>query len=261
MLHDIVQRPLAVFDIESTGLNWKTDRIIDLAIVRIHPSGEQDAHTFRVNPAQPIPKEATAIHGISDDDVKDAPTFKEVAPQVVALLESCDLSGFNVLRYDIPLLLEEFARVGTPFSMEGRRILDAQRIFHIKEPRDLSAALQFYCGETHLGAHGAMEDVLATVSVLDSQFQRYEDLPKDMDALDAFCNPRDPTWADAAGKIKWMNGELVINFGQQQGKQLRALVVENSGYLKWILRSDFPDDTKELIRNAMNNRYPSPPAG
>ncbi len=260
MIHEILQRPLAVFDIESTGLNKKTDRIIDLAIVRIHPDGTQDAHSFRVNPERPIPKDSTEVHGITDDDVKDAPTFKEVAPQVVTLLDPCDFSGFNVLRYDAPLLLEEFARVGVPFSMEGRRILDAQRIFHIKEPRDLSAALTFYCGEMHLGAHGALDDVLATVRVLDAQFERYEDLPKDMDALDALCNPRDPRWADASGKIKWQDGDLVVNFGQQQGQPLRTLAAKNAGYLEWILRSDFPDDTKDLVRNAMSNRYPDPPS-
>ncbi len=260
MISDILQRPLAVFDIESTGLNRKTDRIIDLAIVRIHPDGAQDAHTFRVNPECPIPPDSTAVHGITDDDVKDAPTFREVAPEVAAVLEPCDFSGFNVLRYDAPLLLAEFGRVGVPFSMEGRRILDAQRIFHIKEPRDLSAALQFYCAEEHTGAHGAMDDVMATVRVLDAQFERYEDLPRDMDELDALCNPRDPSWADGEGKIKWQDGELVLNFGQKQGTKLKALALNDRGYLEWMLKKDFPDDTKDLVRNAMNNQFPNPPS-
>ncbi len=259
MLKDILDRPLAVFDIESTGLNRKLDRIIDLAVVRLHPDGTQDAHTFRVNPEMPIPAASTAVHGITDADVAASPTFGEVAPKVAELLEGCDFSGFNVLRFDAPLLAAEFARVGVSFTLEGRRILDAQRIFHIKEPRDLSAALQFYCNETHTGAHGAMEDVLATVQVLHAQFERYDDLPKDMDELDALCNPRDPDWADQEGKIRWVSGELVLNFGQKQGTKIRDLVYNDPGYLEWMLKKDFPDDTKDLIRNAINNRYPDPP--
>jgi len=259
MINQILQRPLAVFDIESTGLNKKTDRIIDLAIVRIHPGGEQDAHAFRVNPERPIPKDSSDVHGITDEDVKDAPTFRDIAPRVAELLHDCDFAGFNVLRYDAPLLLEEFARVGVPFSMEGRRILDAQRIFHIKEPRDLSAALQYYCGEMHLSAHGAMDDVLATVRVLDAQFQRYDDLPQDLNELDALCNPRDPDRADAEGKIKWQDGELIINFGQKQGAKLKELALNDRGYLEWILKKDFSDDTKDLVRNALQNRFPTPP--
>lgn len=258
-LHHILTRPLAIFDIESTGLNKKVDRIIDLAIVRIHPDGSQDEQTYRVNPEQPIPPDSTAVHGIRDEDVADAPTFRQVAPDVVALLEGCDLSGFNVLRYDIPLLLEEFNRVGVPFSMEGRRILDAQRIFHRKEPRDLTAALRYYCGKDHPDAHGAMADVVATVDVLRAQLARYEDLPQEMDELDAYCNPKDPTWVDESGKFKWQAGEVVVNFGQKQGLKLRQLVLNEPGYLEWILKKDFPDDVKDLVRNAMNNRYPDPP--
>jgi DNA polymerase III subunit epsilon len=260
MIHSFLKRPLAIFDIESTGLNKNLDRIIDLAIVRIHPDGHQDEHTFRVNPERPIPPDASAVHGISDADVADAPTFAEVATQVADLLHECDLAGFNVVRYDVPLLVAEFKRVGVPFPLEGRRILDAQRIFHIKEPRDLTAALTFYCGKAHTGAHGAMADVVATANVLTAQFERYTDLPQDMDQLDALCNPRDPMWADASGKLKWVNGEMVINFGQKQGVKLKQLVLNDRGYLEWILKKDFADDTKDLIRDALDNRYPVPPS-
>ncbi len=259
MIHTLLDRPLAVFDIESTGLNRKTDRIIDLAIIRIHPSGDQDAHTFRVHPGIPIPAESTAVHGITDADVVAAPSFKEVAPDVVTLLTGCDLAGFNIVRFDAPMLMEEFARAGVPFSLEGRRLIDAQRIFHLKEPRDLTAALAFYCGESHPDAHGAMADVIATVSVLDAQIERYEDLPHDMDKLAALCNPRDPTWVDETGKFRWLDGQVVLNFGQKQGRPLRELVLNEPGYLEWMLKKDFPDDTKEIVRNALNNRYPTPP--
>ncbi len=259
MITPILQRPLAVFDIESTGLNRTTDRIIDLAIVCLRPDGSRASRTFRVNPEQPIPAEATAVHGITDDDVKDAPPFRDVAGEVAACLMDCDLAGFNVLRFDIPLLQAEFQRAGVPFSMEGRRVLDAQRIYHLKEPRDLAAALQYYCNDDHAGAHGALADVEATVRVMEAQLERYEDLPRDLEKLDALCNPRDPAWADATGKIRWLNGELVLNFGQKQGQPLRALVQGERSYLEWMLRKDFPDDTKELIRNALNNQFPAVP--
>jgi DNA polymerase III subunit epsilon len=259
MIAQRLDRPLAVFDIESTGLNRQLDRIIDLAIVVIQPDGEQTAHTYRVNPERPIPADSTAVHGISDEDVRNAPTFAQVAAEVAALLAPCDLSGFNLQRFDIPMLLAEFQRVGVPFSMEGRRVIDVQRIFHMKEPRDLTAALQFYCDEAHEGAHGALDDVEATLRVLDAQLERYDDLPADMDGLHELLNPRDPSWADSQGKIRWQDGELVINFGQKQGVRIKQLVLNDPGYLEWILRRDFPDDTKDLIRNAINNRYPAPP--
>ncbi len=259
MITDILTKPLAVFDIESTGLNRKTDRIIDLAIICLHPGGKRTSHTFRVNPGQPIPAEAAAVHGITDDDVKDAPAFRAVAAEVADVLADCDLAGFNVLRFDIPLLQEEFKRAGVPFTMEGRRVLDAQRIYHIKEPRDLSAALQFYCEQPHAGAHGALEDVEATVQVMEAQLERYADLPRDLAALDAMCNPKDPSWADETGKVRWLDGQLVLNFGQKQNQPLRDLVANERSYLEWMLRKDFPDDTKELIRNALNDQYPPVP--
>jgi DNA polymerase-3 subunit epsilon len=259
MITSLLDRPLAVFDIESTGLNRKTDRIIDLAILVLHPDGTRDTHTFRVNPEQPIPSDSTAVHGISDADVQDAPTFRQVAHEVADVLRGCDFGGFNVTRYDAPLLQEEFVRAGIPFSMEGRRILDAQRIYHLKEPRDLTAALQFYCGEDHAGAHGALDDAEATLRVLEAQLQRYADLPPDLNALAEWCNPRDPTWADSEGKIRWRDGDLVINFGQKHGTRLKELVMNNRGFLEWMLKSDFPEDTKELVRDALNNRYPTAP--
>jgi DNA polymerase-3 subunit epsilon len=179
---------------------------------------------------------------------------------VADVLRGCDFGGFNVTRYDAPLLVEEFARAGVPFSLEGRRILDAQRIYHLKEPRDLTAALKFYCGEDHDGAHGALDDAEATLRVLEAQLERYDDLPRDIELLAALCNPRDPTWADTEGKIRWRDGDLIINFGQKQGLRLKDLVLNNRGYLEWILKSDFAEDTKELVRDAINHRTPTPPA-
>jgi DNA polymerase-3 subunit epsilon len=254
-----LERPLAVFDIESTGTNRKTDRIIDLAIVKILPDGKTEAHEFRVNPGMPIPAEATAIHGITDADVKDCPPFKEIAGQVIAVLKDCDFGGYNIGGFDVPMLCEEFARAGVPFDTENRRIVDAQRIFHKKVPRDLAAALSYYCGELHLNAHSAMADVQATIRVLEGQMERYRDLPHDVEGLDAFCNPRDPKWVDRTGKFKWENREVVVNFGRKQGAKLRDIVLNEPSFLQWLLKSDFPRDTQEIVQNALKGKYPEPP--
>ena len=252
-------RPLAFFDIESTGTNVRADRIIDLAIVKLFPDGHREEHTFRVNPERPIPPEASAVHGTCDQDVKACPTFSQVATQVAALFEGCDLGGYNILRFDIPMLIEEFKRAGLAFSMEGRRVVDPQRIFHQREPRDLTAALHFYCGELHLGAHGALDDVIATMQVLAGQYQRYADLPQDINALSEYCNPRDPSWLDSAGRLKWVSGEATINFGRKQGARLRDLADQDPSYLRWILGSDFPPDVKAVVSNVLKGKFPTPP--
>ncbi len=259
MLKLKLERPLAVFDIESTGTNRRADRIIDLAIVKIWPDGHAENHSFRVNPGIPIPAEATEIHGISDADVKDCPPFREIAPRVLELLKDCDLGGYNILGFDVPLLIEEFTRVGIEFDEDNFRIVDAQRIYHKRVPRDLPAALHYYCNEMHLGAHDAMEDVRATIRVLEGQFDRYPDLPKDVDGLDAYCNPRNPSWVDRAGKFKWVDGEVVFNFGKKQGQKLRDIARDEPGFLKWMLKSDFPRETLDMIRAVLDGRYPEPP--
>ncbi|MCE9614048.1 MAG: 3'-5' exonuclease [Lentisphaerae bacterium] len=252
-------RPLAVLDIEATGTNPQSDRLIDLAIVRIMPDGRHDPHTFRVNPGIPIPEDSARIHGIRDADVRDCPLFKDVAAQVNDVLANCDLGGFNVLRFDIPMLIEEFGRVGIAFDISERRIVDAQRIFHRREPRDLTAALSYYCQEMHLGAHGAMADADATVRVLEAQLKRYPDLPRDVAELDAYCNPRDPGWVDREGRLKWAGSEIVVNFGKKKGESLRALLREDPGFIKWMMRSNFPKDVKQLIEDGQRGVWPPPP--
>jgi DNA polymerase-3 subunit epsilon len=254
-----LERPLAVLDIEATGTSPQADRIIDLAIIRMMPDGSQQEHEFRLNPGMPIPAEASAIHGILDADVRDCPRFAEAAPAIASALDNCDLGGFNLLRFDVPMLVEEFLRVGVTFDISQRRVVDVQRIFHRKEPRDLSAALSFYCQEMHLGAHGAMPDAAATMRVLLAQLARYPDLPHDVTALDAFCNPRDASWVDREGRLKWVGGEIVVNFGKKKGASLRALIHEDTGFVKWMLRSDFPRDMKTVIEEATQGRWPSPP--
>lgn len=255
-----LDRPLAVIDIEATGTSPRADRIVELAIIRLMPDGTRSTHTFLVNPQVPIPPETTEIHGISDSDVADSPTFGEIAPEVFRLLEGCDLAGYNILRFDIPMLAEEFLRANTPFDIDGRRIIDAQRVFHRREPRDLTAALAFYCGEMHFDAHGAESDALAVIRVLEGQFKRYPDLPRDIDELDAYCNPRDPSWVDRTGKLKWVNNEIVLNFGRKKGESLRTLIRNDPGFIKWMLKSDFPRDMQEIVANALEGKWPAPPA-
>ena len=256
MLNMKLDRPLAFFDIEATGLSPRADRIIELCIIKITPNHQRSTHTFRINPECKIPKESTAIHGITDADVADCPTFSMLAREISDLLEGCDLGGFNIARFDIPMLAEEFKRSGIPFSTESRRILDVQRIFHRMEPRDLSAALRFYCGKEHVDAHGAEADVVATIEVFDGQLERYPDLPRDMDKLDDFCNQRNPDWVDSSGKLIWQHGEVVLNFGQRRGTSLKSLIEANDGYINWMLRADFPPDTRKIIEDAQKGRWP-----
>ncbi len=256
-----LKRPLAIFDIESTGINPRLDRIIDLAFVIMFPDGRREQHTFRVNPEIPIPAEATAIHHITNADVADALPFRKVAGRILELIAGCDLGGFNVIRFDIPMLVEEFARAGYAFNPEERCVVDVQRIFHKKEPRNLEAALAFYCNQPHPDAHGALADTLATVAVLEAQLEKYTDLPSSVEALNQFCSPpRDAAWADRSGKLKWVNGELLINFGAANfGQKLKDLVQTNPKFLQWILKSDFPVDTKQIVADALEGRLPDPP--
>ena len=254
-----LDRPLVVFDLEATGLNKRTDRIVAIALVRYEPSGGAEQVHYLIHPGIPIPEETTAIHGIADADVADAPSFADMAEALAAHFAGADLAGYNILGFDIPLLTEEFARANRPFSLEGRRILDAQRIFFRNEPRDLSAALRHYCGDDHENSHDALGDVLATIRVLGGQFRKYPELPEEMNALSDYCDPRDPAWVDRAGRLKWAKGEVVFNFGKFQGQSLRAAVSADPNFITWLLRSDFPDDTKQIVRDAVNGKFPDPP--
>ena len=254
-------RPLAFLDIESTGANWKTDRLIDLAVIKVHPDDRRETRVFRVNPGMPIPRASTLIHGISDADVKDAPLFAQQAAAIAACFDGCDLAGYNLLRFDIPLLEEEFKRAGSAFDMNGRHVIDAQRIFHRREPRDLTAALAFYCGEILQGAHGALADTEATVRELEGEFERYPDLPADPAALAEYCNPLRADFADRDGKLVWdADGDAAINFGKFKGKKLREMAVAEKNYLEWMLRKNFARDVEELVLLALQGQPPMRPA-
>jgi DNA polymerase-3 subunit epsilon len=254
-----LERPLVVFDIESTGTNPRADRIIELSLIKLlPPKGEREIHTFLMNPGIPIPAEAIAIHGISNEKVANAPLFKDLAPKILQLLEGCDLAGYNVIRFDIPMLIEEFLRSGNTFDIASRRIIDAQRIYHKREPRDLKAALAFYCNELFLDGHQAEADALATVRVLEGQLERYNDLPKSMDELAKYCDLRDPSWVDRDGKLRWVDGEIAINFGKKKGEKLSYLAKTDTSFLKWILRGDFASDTKAIVTKILEGKKIDP---
>lgn len=256
-----IDRPLAVFDIEATGTNPRTDRILELAVLTVFPSGRREMRSWMFNPGRPIPLESIAIHGITDEMVADCPTFAERALSVAQAFEGCDLGGYNHTRFDIPILQEEFARVNLPFDVDGRRLFDAQRIFHKREPRDLTAAVKFYCnGEDFPDAHGAEADARATLRVLEGQFRMYPDLPRDPDELDRLLNERDPFNVDRAGRLRWLDGEVTINFGKKKGERVSDLLENDRGFLKWILKADFPLDTREIVAGILQGKWPTPPA-
>lgn len=255
-----LERPLVVFDLEATGLNKRMDRIVSIAFVRYEPGKEPVANVYFLNPTIPIPAESTNLHHITDADVAEAPTFAEMAGVIEKDFDGADLAGYNILGFDIPLLCEEFARAERPFDMRGRRILDAQRIYFAKHPRTLKAALWEYCKIEHKDAHDAMGDVLATINVLDGEFREHTDLPTDMDSLDREFNLHDPSSVDRSGRLKWVDGEVTLNFGKFQGRRLRDVIRQEPGVINWLLRSDFPEDTKRIVRDAQLGKYPHPPS-
>jgi DNA polymerase-3 subunit epsilon len=255
-----LDRPLAFFDLETTGIDPATDRIVEICVLRVETDGSEEIKTRRINPERPIPAAATAIHGIRDEDVRDAPTFKEIARGLHAFLEGADLAGYNVARFDAPLLNREFADCGFDLRLADRRIVDAMTIYHRKERRDLSAACRFYLDRPHDGAHSAEADVRVTAGILDAQLERYSDLPATVGELEAWCRSGRTDGVDPSGKFIWKGGEVVFSFGKHQGKALRHVAGKSPDYLEWILQSDFPADTKAVVADALRGRYPSPPS-
>lgn len=255
-----LDKPLVIFDIETTGLNPTTDRIIELCAIRLHPDGRQYRKTWLLNPTIPIPIESIAIHGITDDLVKSAPTFADKAQEIFNFFRDCDIGGFGISHLDIPVLEEEFARVNMSFNARARRQFDALRIYHRREPRDLAAAVRFYCKRELTDAHSAENDTKATLDVLKAQFNTYPDLPRDPDELDAYLNPRDPFLLDRDGRFRWLDGQVTINFGRKKGKPVRDVIKEDPNYLKWILHGNFGRDTKQIAQNILEGKWPEPPS-
>ena len=254
-----LKRPLCVFDLETTGLRLGVDRIVEIAIVKVFPDGHTEELSHRLNPEIPIPAESSAVHHIHDADVAGEPTFKEYAPVVLGFIGNSDLAGFNSNKFDVPMLVEEFLRVGLKFEMKGRRMVDVQNIFHKMEPRNLAAAVRFYLGRELEGAHAAINDTRATYEILKAQVQRYDQVPytdkngqesfpvvNNVEALAEFsCAHRS---ADLAGFILYDDkGEEVFGFGKHKGRKVAEVLAKEPSYYDWVQKSEFPLYTKQVF--------------
>ncbi len=252
----VLERPLVFFDIESTGTNPYRDRIVEIAVIKVMPDGTREDVVRRINPTIPIPEGASAVHGIYDADVAEAPTFDVIAHNLFNYLDNCDLAGYNIVKFDVPMLQEEFKRCGLVLDMKERKLIDVFNIFCRLYPRTLSAAYEFFCGGNLEDAHSALADTDATVSVLLGQLAKHPELPREMAGLAEFSAARDADFVDSEGRLKFSGSEVVVNFGKNSGRRLRDLAVEDPGFLRWMLRSDFSDEVKNIIRNALSGKFP-----
>lgn len=249
----VLKRPLAVIDLETTGVNPGSDRIVEIAIVRIMTDGSQVKKRKFINPEMPISKVSSDIHGITDEMVKDAPTFKQVANEIKQFLDNCDLGGYNSNKFDIPLLVEEFLRVGIDFKFETRKMVDVQKIFYQMEPRTLSAAYKFYCQKELQNAHSAEADVLATWEVLDAQLERYPHLGNTIESILKVIG--EDEIVDFARRMIVQEGKIIFNFGKHKGKQVEEVFRIERSYYDWIMQGDFPQHTKLKVTEILNKVY------
>ena len=241
-----LKNPIVFFDLETTGTNINSDRIVEICYLKVYPNGNEETKTMRINPEMHIPEEASAVHGIYDEDVAECPTFKEVARNIANDIEGCDLAGFNSNRFDIPVLAEEFLRAGVDVDLKKRRFIDVQNIFHKMEQRTLVAAYRFYCDRELEGAHSAEADTLATYEVLKAQLDRYPELENDVEFLAKFTEQN--RCADYAGRILYdKDGVEVFGFGKYRGRPVAEVFREEPGYYSWMMNGDFPMYTKKVI--------------
>ena len=241
-----LSRPICFFDLETTGIDVAKDRVVEISILKVFPNGNKESKTWLVNPEMPIPAESSAIHGITDEKVKNEPTFKELSKIIYNMIKDSDLAGYNSDRFDIPVLAEELLRSGIDFDMGSRVSVDVQTIFHKMEKRTLSAAYMFYCGKNLEDAHSAAADTNATYEVLKSQLDRYTELENDMKSLAEFTTRKQT--ADFAGFIAFdEDGVEVFSFGKHKGKKVEDVLEQEPGYFGWILNADFPRYTKKVL--------------
>ena len=241
-----LNRPLVFFDLETTGVNLTADRIVEISTVKLMPDGTIEERTRRINPEMHIPEEATAVHHIKDEDVRNEPTFKQVAKSLAKMLEGCDLAGFNSNRFDIPMLDQEFQRANVDFDFSKARFVDVQTIFHKREPRNLVAAYKFYCDKDLEGAHSANADTMATYEVLLAQLDRYEDLPADIDGLSSYSSQNRNV--DFVGRLIYDDKKReIINFGKYKGRVAEEVLAQDPGYYIWIMQGDFTKNTKDCF--------------
>ncbi|MEY3424645.1 MAG: hypothetical protein RL679_3 [Bacteroidota bacterium] len=248
-----LEKPLAIFDLETTGINITSDRIVEIAIIKVHPDGTEERYCQRVNPQMPIPKNISEIHGIYEEDILNEPTFAEIADTVVAFIGESDLAGYNSNKFDIPVLAEELMRVGSTFDISKRKFVDVQNIFHKMEQRTLAAAYQFYCKKDIENAHNALYDAQATWDVLKAQVERYEGLTNDISFLSEFSKAGNFNLLDFAGRLTIdEDGNAIYNFGKHKGKTIKQVSLIEPGYYGWMLDADFPLYTKQCLRKEMD---------
>ncbi|MBO4813368.1 MAG: 3'-5' exonuclease [Muribaculaceae bacterium] len=241
-----LKNPIIFFDLETTGVDIMRDRIVELSLIKVYPNGAEEVKSRRLNPERHIPEEATAVHGITDADVKDAPTFKQVAKDLARIFEGCDVAGFNSNRFDIPLLEEEFLRAGVDFDFSKRRFIDVQTIFHKMEQRTLIAAYKFYCGKNLEDAHSAEADTRATYEVLKAQLDRYPNLENDVAFLSEFSSHNKNV--DLAGRMIYNDDKVeVFNFGKHKGRPVEEVLKKEPSYYGWMMQGDFPLNTKKML--------------
>ncbi len=240
-----LKKPLAVIDLETTGTHLGTDRIIEIAIVKLLPDGNQVLKRKIINPQMPIPQVVTELHGITDEMVKDAPVFKQVAHELKQILDGCDLAGYNSNRFDIPMLMEEFLRAGIDFDMKNRKLVDIQKIFHLMEQRTLSAAYKFYCNKIHDGAHSAEADAIATLEIFHAQLDRYPDLGNTIESVLKLIG--EEVIVDFARRFTMENGIEIFNFGKHKGRPISDVLKAEPQYYDWMMKGDFPLHTKQKL--------------
>lgn len=242
-----LKKPIVFFDLETTGVSSIHDRIIMFGYIKVYPNGNEEAKTIYINPERHIPEETTAIHHITDDDVKDCPTFKQIAANLAATFEGCDFAGFNSNHFDVPMLVEEMLRAGVDFDISKSKLIDVQNIYHKLEPRTLSAAYKYYCNKDLDGAHSAENDTMATYEVMKAQLDKYpEVLKNDVDFLADFSKMNNNV--DLAGRIVYNEQNIpVFNFGKYKGTPVEAVLTRDPGYYGWILQGDFPQNTKQVL--------------
>jgi len=243
-------RPIAFIDLETTGLNISIEKIIEIAIVKILPDGTKQIKRKLLNPQIPIPASSSDVHGITDAMVKDAPTFKDVANEIKQFIENCDLGGYNSNRFDIPMLIEEFLRSGLEFTLDGKKLLDVQKVFHMMEQRTLGAAYKFYCNKSLENAHSAEVDATATWEVLEAQVERYPQIGNTVDSIVKFTGEDDIV--DFARRFVKENGIEIFNFGKHKGKPVTQVLKEEPQYYDWMMKGDFPMNTKQKLTEILN---------
>ncbi len=243
-------RPIAFIDLETTGVNISNDRIVEIAIVKILPDGTRQVKRKLINPLIPIPSGASDVHGITDDMVKDAPSFKQVANEIKQFMDNCDMGGYNSNRFDVPMLIEEFLRAGVSFSVDGRKLVDVQKVFHMMEQRTLGAAYKFYCNKVLDGAHSAEVDATATWEVLEAQIERYPQIGDTVESIVKFTGEEDIV--DFARRFVKENGIEVFNFGKHKGKPVTQVLKEEPQYYDWMMKGDFAMNTKLKLTEILN---------